>query len=88
MSRLTIEYHLDHRTMDHVLVLKDDGLGSMVIDQLHSWNLHVATHKLPTAIMDSLKDVYLYCAPRTPTKSITMTWEQALQTSQFLKETI
>lgn len=88
MSRLTIEYHQDHRTMTRVLVLKDDGLGRVVVDQLPEWGPYVAMHDLLADIKHNLKAMYFYCAPRTTTKAITMTWEQALQTSQFLKETI
>lgn len=88
MSRLTVEYHRDNRTMDSVLVLKDDGLGRVVIDQLPEWGPYVAMHDLLVDIKFNLKAMYFYCAPRTPTKSIAMTWEQAHATSQFLKETI
>jgi hypothetical protein len=89
MSRLTIEMHRDHQTMQTLLVMKDEGLGRVVIDDIPPMFTQFAN---PVDLMADLKyrfkAMYFYCASRTPTKAVAMTWEQAMNTSDYLKESV
>lgn len=87
MSRtLVVQLHTDVARQDGTILMKDQGLGAVVIDQLPFYGRgHGDTLQ---AISRDLAPMYFYCAPRTTTKSITMTWDQAVKTAEFLKETI
>lgn len=88
MSSLVLEYHLDHRTCTRTMVLKDRGLGHVVIDQLPEWGHYYRQDDLAVSHRAMLSAMYFYCAPRTSTKTIYMTWAQALATADFLKGTL
>ncbi|WYW00326.1 hypothetical protein Kriimani_00011 [Pseudomonas phage vB_PpuP-Kriimani] len=90
MSTLRIELISDVRNNEVTIALKDQGLGRVNIDKLP--DIFSTAYRDPRALLADIKyrmsSVYFYCAPRASHKSITMTWEQALQTSAFLKEII
>ncbi|AIX12972.1 hypothetical protein Maksa_00010 [Pseudomonas phage vB_PpuP-Maksa] len=90
MSNLRIELISDARSFETTIAMKDQGLGVVRIDNLP--HIFSTAYRDPRALLADIKHrmscVYFYCAPRNSTKSITMTWDQALQTSAFLKEII
>lgn len=70
--------------------MKDVGLGAVVLDQVpeHLGHYQSNVGRDLKILSDKLACMYFYCAPRTPSKSITMTFDQAWATAEFLKETI
>lgn len=86
MSRtLTTQLHTDARCQECTIIMRDHGLGTIIIDRLPFYGR--GSGDTLEAISRDLAPMYFYCAPRTTTKSITMTWDQAIQTANFLKET-
>lgn len=89
MSTLMVEIHRCNMNDTMTVCLKDRGLGRVFIDQLPDI---FGSYRDPRALLVDLKhrmaSMYFYCAPRDPIKSITMTWDQASQTAQFLKEIV
>lgn len=85
---LVVELRRNVRTAGALLVLRDRGLGAVVVDQIpyHTMRFNSAEHFLSHA-RAVLGPMYYYCCPRRPGKEITMTWEQAVATSEFLVET-
>lgn len=89
MSTLRIELHRDNLKDTMTVCLKDTGLGWVFIDELPDvFGVYRDTRDLMVDIKHRLSSVYFYCAPRASHKSITMTWDQASQTAQFLKEIV
>ncbi len=85
MSNLRIELFSNIKEDRRIMVLQDHGLGRVVIDQLPDMlGPYVARLDLPSDLRHRLKGVYYYLAPSTTSKSITMTWNQALQTADYL----
>lgn len=85
---LIAELHRCAMTETAALVLRDRGLGVVTVDQIpyHTMRWASIEHFLSHA-RAVLGPMYYYCCPRTPGKRITMTWEQAVATSEFLVET-
>lgn len=85
---LLVELHRDAARQTVELVLRVRGHSAIVIDQIpfHSMT-HRSTEDFLMFARKELSTVYEYCSPRTRSKVAHMTWDQAMQTSEFLKET-
>lgn len=86
---LLLELCRDHANQRVDLILRVRGHSAIVIDQIpfHSMT-HRSTEDFLMFARKELSTVYEYCSPRTRGKVAYMTWDQAMQTSEFLKETI
>jgi hypothetical protein len=86
---LIVELHRDQARQTVELILRVRGHSTIVIDKIP---FHSMTHRSAEDFLmfarKELSTVYEYCSPRTHGKVAYMTWDQATQTSEFLKGTI
>jgi len=92
MSALEVQLVRDHRMGEHTFMIYRRGFGGVVIDRLPD---NMVYGLRPSAVPATLQEigkvfgpVYDYCRPQGSGKTITMSFEHAMQTAQFLKEII
>lgn len=103
MSTLQIQVEYNFMRDETIIRLRDHGLGSVVIDQLPgnnplcsemirgsvgaAYRQREANEKLMDALRTLLSPAYFYCAPRAPHECARMTYNQAVNTANYLRET-
>lgn len=89
MSTLQLQLVNDVRTAETYILLKDRGLGTIKLDELPRSILNLHHRGIDWASLEALlSPMYFYCCPRVAHKVISMTFDQAVSTSQFLKEIV
>lgn len=93
MSALEVQLIRDPAQWNDRIALRRRGFGTVVFDQIPEETMRYIPHYSDIGVAlrligENFSAVYDYCRPQGSDKSITMSFEHAKQTAQFLKEII